>query len=542
MRRIRRVCYIDDDMLRKVAALLLLFTTATSQASLNLPLTNIKNATEYQIGWKKDGQSKRVIITELDGKDFVSISQLGSVAGAGVDWQPLSNRVCLSRPSKSLCIDFKRKDVVNYSNNIFLPVRYFLSEEFQKFTETKIIWDQKENQFLQSTPVTLVLSPVENMGDRYILRLDVAEGTKYELLQQNERRIWLRFPGGHSAGTSILEGDNVIQRVRLQQHRKSADVIIELGGAAVSNDVYFDKGDHELVIEVTHKEGLAASVKRQEPKAGPKIETAPKVDLAVKKPRAKPVTDTRIRTIVIDAGHGGHDAGAVGVRGTYEKDINLKVAKLLAEKLQKEKNVRVILTRDSDEFIPLAQRTEIANEAGADLFISIHCNSSLSSKHSGLELYVLSPEATDEAAEAVARVENSVIALESKKGSKTDKVSTLLASMAINNFINESLECATLLGRAAKTHAAVPSCVVKEANFYVLRGAQMPGVLIELEYISNPIAELKLRSSRYRSQMAKAIAAGLVDTDKQFRKNQEGMAARSNAVRDAVLRESSREQ
>jgi N-acetylmuramoyl-L-alanine amidase len=349
--------------------------------------------------------------------------------------------------------------------------------------------------------------------------------------------VWLRFIGGRAAGSAVLEGDNVIHRVRLVQRRHSTDVIVELGGAALSNEVYFDQSEKKLVIDVQRQElQLVARetppAQASLPKPAPVVVPVPaaRVDVAVKRVQPKPVADTRIRTIVIDAGHGGHDAGAIGVRGTYEKDINLKVARMLADRLSKEKNLRVILTRDSDEFIPLSTRTQIANDARADLFVSIHCNSSLSSKHTGLELYVLSPSATDEAAEAVARLENSVIALESKKGQKTDKLSTLLASMAVNNYINESLECATLLGRAMKTHASVDNSAVKEANFYVLRGAQMPSVLVELEYVSNPISELKLRSSRYQSQLAKAIATGVLDADKRFRKKQESMAARNGGA------------
>ncbi len=499
---------------------------------------------DRRIGWKQDGRKLRVLISEINGRDFISISQLAAVSGAGLDWQPVSNKVCLTRSEKSECFGWgaPSDETVHSGSQVYLPVRYLLSEDFQKFSNSQIAWNEKNNEFIQTSPVSISLPPVENLGDRYRLQVSVADGVRYELLERNDRRIWLRLIGGRSAGSAILEGDNVIQRVRLVQKRFSTDIFVEMGGAAIGNDVYFDQSEKKLVMEVERREPQLIAkepdpiVTKKEttviPVPAPVIPTAaaPRVEVATKREKPKPATDTRVRTIVIDPGHGGHDAGAIGVRGTYEKDINLKVAKLLAERLSKEKNLRVILTRNSDEFIPLAGRTEIANDARADLFVSIHCNSSLWSKHSGLEVYVLSPSATDEAAEAVARVENSVIALESKKGEKRDKLSTLLASMAVNNYINESLECATLLGRAMKTHGAVNSAEVKEANFYVLRGAQMPSVLVELEYVSNPIAELKLRSSRYQSQLAKAIAAGVIDVDKRFRKKQESMAARNKTL------------
>jgi N-acetylmuramoyl-L-alanine amidase len=532
-------------------ATLLLF-----QASLSFSTKTVSTIKDRRVGWLRDGQKIRAHVTEVDGRDYISVSQLASISSAGLDWQSVSSQVCLSRNTKNLCFDWGNSkvfengkpvkngaDVYHAADEVYVPVHFILSEEFERFTGTKIQWDENAGQFIQNSPVTIVLPPVENMGEHYRLRLDVADGVRYELLQKDDRKILLRFIGGRSAGSAILEGDNVIHRVRLVQRAHSTDVVVELGGAAISNDVYYDEADRKLVVEVERSIPqivvapkrdvkpisapipVAASAEATEAVAAP----VSRVNLAVKRDSPKPVSDTRIRTIVIDAGHGGHDAGAIGVRGTYEKDINLKVAKMLADRLSKERNVRVILTRSTDEFIPLAERTQIANDARADLFVSIHCNSSLSSKHTGLELYVLSPSATDEASEAVARLENSVIALESKKSVKVEKVSELLASMAVNNYINESLECATLLGRAIKAQVSVNSSAVKEANFFVLRGAQMPSVLVELEYVSNPISELKLRSSRYQSQFAKALASGLMDVDKRFRKKQESMAARTKA-------------
>jgi N-acetylmuramoyl-L-alanine amidase len=104
-------------------------------------------------------------------------------------------------------------------------------------------------------------------------------------------------------------------------------------------------------------------------------------------------------------------------------------------------------------------------------------------------------------------------------------LNALLASMAVNNYINESISCATQLHRSIKSAGSANSMGIKEANFYVLRGAQMPSVLVELEYLSNPISELKLRSSRFRSQISKALVGGIMEVDRRARKSQEGMTA-----------------
>ena len=234
---------------------------------------------------------------------------------------------------------------------------------------------------------------------------------------------------------------------------------------------------------------------------------------------------SNVRTYVIDAGHGGLDSGAIGVRGTLEKDINLAVARELARQLRKLKDVRVIMTRDKDEFIALGQRTSMANGANADLFVSIHCNSALSSKGNGFESYYLAADATDKAAAAVARVENSVVSLEVSKGADRGKLGRLLASMAVYNFMNESSKFASIVCRNLRDRSNIDKTAVKEADFFVLRGAQMPAVLLELEYLSNPVSEIRLRSSRYQSQLVKGIIEGILSYDKQHRQEQSAYAS-----------------
>jgi N-acetylmuramoyl-L-alanine amidase len=145
------------------------------------------------------------------------------------------------------------------------------------------------------------------------------------------------------------------------------------------------------------------------------------------------------------------------------------------------------------------------------MFVSVHCNSSLSAQSQGFEVYILSPDATDQAAEAVARIENSVVALETKKGESSSKLSSLLASMAVYTFINESSKAAALICRGVKKRTTADKTAVKEANFHVLRGAQMPGVLVELGYLSHPISEIKLRSSRYTDSLASGVADGIME-------------------------------
>ena len=218
---------------------------------------------------------------------------------------------------------------------------------------------------------------------------------------------------------------------------------------------------------------------------------------------------SRVRTIVIDPGHGGKDPGAIGPRGTKEKDIVLKIAHKLAKELHKNLKTRVILTRYHDIFLPLAERTAIANREKADLFISIHCNACLKSRTKGFEIYFLSDKASDEEAQAVANMENAVMALEEKK-EQGNELSSILWSLAMNEFMNESSELCSLVSSEVDNHIrGMDNRGVKQAGFTVLRGAKMPAVLVEVGFISHRSEARKLKSSKFQKELVECICAGV---------------------------------
>ena len=218
----------------------------------------------------------------------------------------------------------------------------------------------------------------------------------------------------------------------------------------------------------------------------------------------------RKRIIVIDAGHGGTDPGAIGPNGTKEKDINLAIAHRLKSLLDKDDDYEVILTRKDDVFIPLAERTNIANENNADLFISLHCNASLNRDSNGFEVYFLSEKATDSEAAATAALENAVIELEGKPTKKLAKLQQMLWSMTVNEYINDSAELCSFIASETPSRVKIPNRGVKQASFYVLRGAQMPGVLVESAFISNYAEESKLNSSKFQTAIADSVYEGIV--------------------------------
>jgi N-acetylmuramoyl-L-alanine amidase len=215
----------------------------------------------------------------------------------------------------------------------------------------------------------------------------------------------------------------------------------------------------------------------------------------------------KIGKIVIDAGHGGHDAGTVGPNGLLEKDVVLDVAKRLGRLLETRLGAEVIYTRQDDTFIPLETRTAIANRERADLFISIHANSSHDSDARGVETYYLNFTSSPEALEVAAR-ENAV----SEKS--IHELQDLVKKIALKEKIEESREFAgdvqeSLYGGLALNTAGVRNRGIKKAPFIVLIGANMPSILAEISFVSNPTDERKMETSEHRQRIAESLYRGV---------------------------------
>ena len=212
----------------------------------------------------------------------------------------------------------------------------------------------------------------------------------------------------------------------------------------------------------------------------------------------------KVHRVVIDAGHGGHDSGAIGPGGTKEKDVTLAIAKKLAEEL-KQQGLEVLLSRDDDSFVALEERASFANEAKADLFISIHCNAARDRKLRGTETYFLN--VTDD------RYALRLAARENQASEKSlSDLQLILADMATKADVEESSQLADSIQRSLTDGVKDPGrkdLGVKHALFYVLLGTRMPSVLVETEFLSNKDDEKQLKSDRTEAQLAKDIAQGV---------------------------------
>jgi N-acetylmuramoyl-L-alanine amidase len=216
-----------------------------------------------------------------------------------------------------------------------------------------------------------------------------------------------------------------------------------------------------------------------------------------------------VRRIVIDPGHGGKDYGAPGyLKGVHEKDVVLKIAKRLAKKIRAELKMEVILTRNGDRFIPLEERTAFANIKKADLFISIHTNSSRDRRAYGIETYFLNL-ATDDEAIRVAAMENAT------STKNISDLQTILYDLMQHAKIDESTRLAGYVQMSIIDHlkkkrwTRIKDKGVKQAPFYVLLGADMPSILIETAFISNPRECKRLINPKYQDRICEAIITGI---------------------------------
>jgi len=214
-----------------------------------------------------------------------------------------------------------------------------------------------------------------------------------------------------------------------------------------------------------------------------------------------------VRTIVIDPGHGGSETGAISPSGVLEKDLTLQLARELEAKLAQNLPVRVVLTRYEDANLQHDTRTAIANQNQADLFVSIHLNSSLGSGAYGTETYFLSPQATDSRAARAAAAENT--GAERASADEQQALQLILWDLAQAHHLAESQRFANMIQGELNQTLQLKDRGVKQAPFRVLMGATMPAVLVELGFLSNPDEEKKLQDAVYRDQLVDALARAI---------------------------------
>lgn len=346
---------------------------------------------------------------------------------------------------------------------------------------------------------------------RVVIDINKETEYKFHLLKKDKdlkkpRRLYIDISDGRMGpklDTKIPINDGLLQSVRTGQYKDGVVRVVLDIKKIEDYKVFHLKEPFRIVIDISGRKVAGAQKKETKPKdvktTGSKKET-----------KEKPKPAYKVKTIILDAGHGGKDPGAIGKRKLKEKDVTLKIARLLRDELGDRFGGKIILTRDKDIYIPLDERTAIANMKQADLFVSIHINASPNRKARGVETYFLD-YANDKNSKRVAARENDT----SIEAVDDDTLQFILNDL--NNTANrhESSELATsvqgsLTNKLTKKYRNINNHGVKGAPFYVLVGTRMPSILVETAFISNPEEEKRLRSKKYLKTIATGIADGVM--------------------------------
>jgi len=354
---------------------------------------------------------------------------------------------------------------------------------------------------------------------RVVIHADSKVAYKETFLKEKDgdrpRRLFLDISGSkvkRELMQPIEINDGLLKAARVGQFDlNTARVVLDIESVD-SYKVFALEDPYRIVIDVSGEKHEALAENQIENILSKNDNASPAVTAPITVEPSTSPSITRqlglgIRRVVIDPGHGGHDPGAIGYGGIKEKDVVLEIGKKLRTIMTDKFGVEVIMTRDNDIFIPLEERTAIANKAGADLFISIHANASRNKKAGGVETYFLN-FATDEDSKRVAARENATTA------KNMGDLEAILNDLMLNSKINESSKLAryvqgSILDEVNGNGGRSNDRGVRQAPFYVLIGARMPSILIETSFITNKEDARRLADKKFQMALAESIADGV---------------------------------
>jgi N-acetylmuramoyl-L-alanine amidase len=311
-------------------------------------------------------------------------------------------------------------------------------------------------------------------------------------------------------------------RVTVAVARDLVDVALQparLAGGIVESVQFLGGADNVFAVQLGPRFQTLKATEQESPArlvlelSGPPLAPGERPALAAAAPRpARPAEEPAIRTVVIDPGHGGENPGASGAGGTLEKDVVLSIARKLKAELVNARGLQVFLTRDRDLDVGLDERTAIANNYKADLFVSIHANASGARGAKGSEVYFLSYQASDDESRWMAQTEGAAEPVAG--GAPGSDLALILWDMAQAEHLEESSALASRIQEELAVVTGSEGRGVKQAPFRVLVGAAMPAILVEVAFISNPEEEKLLASDAYQAKIAASLARGI----ERFRK------------------------
>jgi N-acetylmuramoyl-L-alanine amidase len=364
-----------------------------------------------------------------------------------------------------------------------------------------------------------VVQEVRVKGDRVIVRFDEPVSQASAFMLAGPQRIVLDARGAEPGNRAYAEGP--VASIRQgSQGPEGARIVLDLARPAIVTEGSFGRDGRTLTLQlrtVDDAQFARAAAERRMRFLPPFSYVQPaghssySETIALPR-RAPPVALPHVYgaadrpLVVIDAGHGGHDPGAIGAFGLREKDLTLKTALAIRDALIASGRVRVALTREDDRFLVLQERYGLARKLGADLFISVHCDSAGNGEASGATVYTLSEVASDkEAARLAARENKADIIAGVDLGTQNPDISSILIDLTQRETMNASAGFARLLGREAQPLIPIKANYHRMASLMVLKAPDMPSVLFETGYISNAGDAAFLASDEGRRKVAQSV-------------------------------------
>jgi N-acetylmuramoyl-L-alanine amidase len=350
--------------------------------------------------------------------------------------------------------------------------------------------------------VPRVTARIEPQNALARVTIDVLPATPHTVSRE-ANRLMVRFEADALDATlPASPAPDVLQAVRIAD--PPVVVALDLGPRFASfraSDAPGERGAGRIVIDL-----LALTTETPAAPAAPGAPPSPS-PAPTEPPLLDPSPTSGLRIIVIDAGHGGDEQGARGARGTLEKDVTLAVARRLKAAIEARMGARVILTRDGDQTVGLDERAAVANNNKADVFVSLHANASVRSSATGAEVFYLSLEDYGAQAQRVAQGEGEALPV---FGGGTRDIEVILWEMAQARHIEESATFARLIETSLRERVPMSPRAIQQAPFRVLVGANMPAVLVEMGFISNPEQEKQLASESFQSSIVQALVESLL--------------------------------
>jgi N-acetylmuramoyl-L-alanine amidase len=384
--------------------------------------------------------------------------------------------------------------VLDLGGDLWLPV-VMLTDVVGPAVGDRVAWDPDLRRLAVGVPSHTVTGlRAEVLGRTTVVHVACRDALAYRTSSPSPGIIEVKIYGGavDAGAVGLARRRGLVTSARSRQQGDDVVVTLQVDDLVGRYRTYTDDGGRDIVVVLEEEQVQAMPAPVPHGQAHMNIDQGP-VDVTLER---------RVRTVVIDPGHGGHDVGAVGPRGILEKDVNLGVALELRRWLERESGLDVVLTRERDEYVELADRAEAANTAAGDIFISLHCNSWFNDGAHGLETYFLSPAQSDWA--------KSVEAAENAAGGEPGDVDFIVWELVQNRFISSSSRLAETIQAGVCGDLGVPDRGVRQAGFRVLVGAYMPAVLIELGFLSHTAEEQRLGDRGYQQELARAIGDALL--------------------------------